>query len=135
AKVILYEHSQHLLGAFKPRLQAYARKVLEERSVEVHTGTGVTSVGPRSVGLSNGGTVQTHTVVWAAGLQANPVVKSLGVPTVHGNRLPVGPDLQVEGHPGVFAIGDIAAMTDGKTGEGLPGLGALALQERAHVGD
>jgi NADH dehydrogenase len=135
AKAILYEHSEHLLGASKPRLQAYARKVLEERGVEVHTGTGVTSVGPRSIGLSNGATVQTHTVVWAAGLQANPVVKSLGVPTVHGNRIPVGPDLQVEDHPGVFAVGDIAAMTDGKTGKVLPGLGAVALQAGRHVGD
>src|SRR5262245_36029431 len=135
ARAILYEHSEHLLGAFKPRLQVYARKVLEERGVEVHTGTGVTSVGPRSISLSNGATVQTHTVVWAAGLQANPIVKSLGVPTVHGNRIPVGPDLQVEGHPNIFAIGDIAAMTDGKTGRVLPGLGAVALQAGRHVGD
>jgi NADH dehydrogenase len=134
AKAILYEHSEHLLGAFKPRLQVYARKVLEERGVEVHTGTRVTSVGPKSIGLSNGATAQTHTVVWAAGLQANPLVKSLGVPTVH-ERIPVGPDLQVEGHPGVFAVGDIAAITDGKTGKVLPGLGAVALQAGRHVGD
>jgi NADH dehydrogenase len=135
AKAILYEHSEHLLGAFKPRLQVYARKVLEERGVEVHTGTGVTSVGPKSIGLSNGATVKTHTVVWAAGLQANPVVKSLGVATVHGDRIPVGPDLQVKGHAGVFALGDIAAMTDGKTGKVLPGLGAVALQAGRHVGE
>jgi NADH dehydrogenase len=135
ARAILYEHSEHLLGAFKPKLQVYARKVLEERGVEVCTGTGVTSVGPRSIGLSNGATVPTHTVVWAAGLQANPIVKSLGVPTVHGDRIPVGPDLQVQGHPGVFAVGDIAAMTDGKTGKVLPGLGAVALQAGRHVGD
>jgi NADH dehydrogenase len=43
--------------------------------------------------------------------------------------------LQVEGHPGVFAVGDIAAMTDGKTGTVLPGLGAVALQAGRHVGD
>jgi NADH dehydrogenase len=135
ARAILYEHSEHLLGAFKPRVQVYARKVLEERGVEVHTGTAVTSVGPKSVGLSNGATVQTHTVVWAAGLQANPLVKSLGIPTVHGNCIPVGPDLQVDGHPGVFAVGDIAAIKDGKTGKVLPGLGAVALQAGRHVGD
>jgi NADH dehydrogenase len=135
AKVILYEHSEHLLGAFKPKLQVYARKVLEERNVEVNTGTQVTSVGPTSIGLSNGATVKARTVVWAAGLQANPVVKSLHIPTVHGDRIPVGPDLQVEGHPGVFAVGDIAAMTDGKTGKVLPGLGAVALQAGRHVGE
>jgi NADH dehydrogenase len=135
AKVILYELSPHLLSAFKPRLQAYARKELEERGVEVRTGTGVAKVGPSSVGLSTGETVKTHTLIWAGGLRANPVVDSLGVATVHGGRIPVGPDLQVMGHPGVFAVGDITAMTDGKSGKGLPGLGAVALQAGRHVGE
>ena len=135
ARVILYEHSPHVLGMFKPRLQVYARKELESRGVEVQTGTGVTQVGPGSIRLSNGEEVRTHTLVWAAGLQANPVARSLGIATVHGNRIPVGADLQVQGHPGVFAIGDIAAITDSKTGKVLPGLGSVALQSGRHVGD
>jgi NADH dehydrogenase len=135
AKIILYELSPHLLGAFKPRLQAYARKELEARGVEVRAGTGVSRVGPASIELSTGETVKTHTLVWAGGLRANPVVDSLGVATVHGGRIPVGPDLQVTGHPGVFAVGDIAAMTDGKTGKVLPGLGAVALQAGRHIGE
>src|SRR5262245_45030353 len=135
ARIILYEHSSHLLGSFKPTLQTSARKELEARGVEVRTDTSVTRVAPATVGLSSGETVRTHTLIWAAGLQANPVVRSLNVATVHGNRIPVGPDLQVNGHPGVFAIGDNAAMTDGKTGKVLPGLGAVALQGGRHVGD
>jgi NADH dehydrogenase len=135
ARLILYESSPQLLGAFKPKLQAYARKELEARGVEVQVGTGVTEVGPRTIRLSNGQTIRAHTLIWAGGLKANPVVKSLGIATVHGDRIPVGPDLQVKGHPGVFAIGDIAAMTDGKTGKVLPGLGAVALQAGRHVGE
>ncbi len=135
AQVLLYEHSPNLLGTFAPKLESYARKALEERGVKVHTGTGVRKIGPASIDLSTGTTVKTHTTVWAAGLQANPVVKSLGVELAHGGRIPVGPDLQVKGHPGVFAIGDIAAMTDGKTGQLLPGLGSTALQAGRHVGE
>jgi NADH dehydrogenase len=135
ARLILYELSPHLLGPFKPNLRAYARSKLEARGVEVQTGTGVTRVGPTAVGLSTGETVRTHTLIWAGGLRANPVASSLGVATVHGGRIPVGPDLQVQGHPGVFAVGDIAAMTDGKTGKALPGLGAVALQAGRHVGE
>jgi NADH dehydrogenase len=135
AQVLLYEHSQQLLGTFAPKLESYARKALEERGVKVHTGTGVSKIGPASIELSTGATVKTHTTVWAAGLQANPIVSSLGVGLVHGGRIPVGPDLQVKDHPGVFAIGDIAAMTDGKTGQVLPGLGATALQAGRHVGE
>jgi NADH:ubiquinone reductase (H+-translocating) len=41
----------------------------------------------------------------------------------------------VKDHPGVFAIGDIAVMTDGKTGQRLPGLGAAALQAGYHAGE
>ena len=96
----------------------------------MQAGAGVSKIGPGSIELSTGATVKTHTTVWAAGLQANPVVSSLGVELVHGGRIPVGPDLQVKDHPGVFAIGDIAAMTDGKTGQVLPGLGATALPGR-----
>jgi NADH dehydrogenase len=135
AQVLLYEHSSNLLGTFAPKLESYARTALEERGVKVHTGTGVAKIGPTSIDLSTGATVKTHTPVWAAGLQASPVVNSLGVELAHGGRIPVGPDLQVKGHPGVFAIGDIAAMTDGKTGQLLPGLGATALQAGRHVGE
>jgi NADH:quinone reductase (non-electrogenic) len=135
AQVLLYEHAPNLLGTFAPRLESYAQKALEERGVKVVTGTGVAKVGPASIDLSNGTTVKTHTTVWAAGLQATPVVNSLGIELAHGGRIPVGPDLQVKGHPGVFAIGDIAAMTDGKTGKVLPGLGATALQAGRHVGE
>jgi NADH:ubiquinone reductase (H+-translocating) len=135
AQVFLYEHSPQLLGTFAPKLESYARKALEERGVKVNTGTGVAKIGPASINLSTGATVKTHTTVWAAGLQASPVVNSLGVELAHGGRIPVGPDLQVKDHPKVFAIGDIAAMTDGKTGQVLPGLGATALQAGRHVGE
>lgn len=135
ARLILYEYSANLLGSFKPKLQTYARKELEARGVEVKSGTGVIRVGPREVSLSNGETVRTHTLVWAGGLRANPVVGTLGVATAHGGRISVGSDLQVPDHPGVFAVGDLAAMTDGKTGKVLPGLGAVALQAGRHVGE
>jgi NADH dehydrogenase FAD-containing subunit len=62
------------------------------------------------------------------------IVSSLGVELVHGRRIPVGSDLQLKDHPGVFAIGDIAAMTDGKTSKLLPALGATALQAGHQVG-
>ena len=103
AHVLLYEGLPHLLGPFKPELQNYARTVLEERGVKVHTGTGVRKVGPESIELANGETVKTHTLIWAAGLKANPIVQSLGVVLGHGGRIPVGPDLQVKDHPGPSA--------------------------------
>jgi NADH dehydrogenase len=135
SQVFLFEGLPHLLPPFKPKLQNYARQALEERGVKVHTGVGVREVGPTSIELANGETIKTHTLVWAAGLKANPIVHSLGVELVHGGRVPVGSDLQMKDHPNVFAIGDIAVMTDGKTGQPLPGLAATALQAGHHAGE
>ncbi|WP_425397328.1 NAD(P)/FAD-dependent oxidoreductase [Aeoliella sp.] len=134
ARVVLYEHSPHVLAHFKPKLRDYAQRALEERDVEVHTGSGVVDVTADAITLSGGEKVQTQTLIWAAGLQASPLTKSLGVELAPGGRVPVGPDLQVKDHPQVFAIGDMASITDGKTGQPLPGLGAVALQAGHHVG-
>lgn len=133
ATVTLYEASPALVQMFKPKLQQYAEAALTERGVTVHTGLGVKQIEPTQIMLANGEVVKTHTLMWAAGLQANPLAAALGVELVHGH-IPVGPDLQVAGYPGVFAIGDIANMTDGKTGKVLPGLGSTALQAGKHAG-
>ena len=79
--------------------------------------------------------LQAHTLVWGAGLQAHPLAGSLGVELERGNRIPVGPDLSLAGHPEVFAVGDIAWITDAKTGDVLPQLGSVALQAGEHVGE
>lgn len=135
AQVILYEHSPHLLAPFKPKLRDYAQQALERRGVEVQTSTDVVEVGPNEITLASGEKVKTRTLVWAAGMQANPLAESLGIELAPGGRIPVGPDLQVKDHPGVFAIGDIASMTDAKTGKPLPGLAAVALQAGHYVGE
>jgi NADH dehydrogenase len=133
AQLAHYAHSPALVQMFKPELQSYAVEELTKRGVAVHTGTGVSRIAADSITLSTGEVVKTQTLIWAAGLQANPLAETLGVELAHG-RIPVGPDLQVVGHPSVFAIGDIAAMIDGKTGKVLPGLGATALQAGKHAG-
>ena len=85
--------------------------------------------------LKSGKELKAHTLVWGAGLQANPIVQSLGLELQRGNRIPVGPDLAIEGHPEVFAVGDIAWITDTKTNEVLPQLGSVALQSGECAGE
>ncbi len=131
---MLYEHSPHLLAPFKPKLRDYAQKVLEEHGVEIHTGAGVQAVDAGEITLASGEKVKTRTLIWAAGLQANPVAASLGIELAPGGRIPVDGNLQINGQPGVFAIGDVASTTDAKTGKPLPGLGAVALQAGHYVG-
>jgi len=76
-----------------------------------------------------------HTLIWGAGLQANPVVSGLGLELQHGNRIAVGPDLTLPDHPEVFVVGDIAWITDTKTKTVLPQLGSVALQAGEYAGE
>lgn len=133
ARIVLFERGPDLLPPFEPKLRDYARETLGQRGVDVRTGVGVENVGADSITLSTGETLPTQTLIWAAGLKANPIAASLGVPLGHGGRVPVGPDLRMAGHPEVFVVGDLAAATDAKTGHPLPGLGAVALQAGRHV--
>ena len=98
-------------------------------------GEAVAAVEPTRVTLKSGQVIPAHTLVWGAGLQASPIAGALGVELEHGNRVPVGPDLRVAGHPELFAVGDIAWITDAKTDHVLPQLGSVALQAGEHAGE
>jgi NADH:ubiquinone reductase (H+-translocating) len=135
AKVILVEAGPELFGMFKPKLREYAAKALTDRDVEVKTGQIVASVQPTRVKLKSGEEIKAHTLVWGAGLQGNPLVQSLGLELERGNRIGVGPDLTLDGHPEVYIAGDIAAITDEKSGQVLPQLGSVALQSGEHAGE
>lgn len=128
----LVEASDRLLGPFHPESQAHALKALRKRGVEVVLGRHVVRVSPTRVELNDGSVLQAHTLVWAAGVQANPLAAALGVETVRGGRVAVAPDLSLPDHPQVFAIGDIAASQD-EHGALHPQLAPVAMQGAQHV--
>src|SRR5262245_34296801 len=134
SRVILVEAGPQLFSMFKPKLQEYAAKALTDRTVEVRTGVAVASVSTTRITLKSGEAISAHTLVWGAGLQGNPVARTLGLDLERGNRLGVGEDLTLPGHPEVFVPGDVAAITDQKTGQVLPQLGSVALQTGQRAG-
>jgi NADH:ubiquinone reductase (H+-translocating) len=135
ARIVLVEAGAALMPMFKSDIRSYTKKALEKRGVEVLLGEVVTSVEPTRVTLESGTVIKAHTLVWGAGLQASPLVASLGIELQHGDRIPVEPDLSVAGHPEVFAVGDIAWITDVKTNDVLPQLGSVALQAGEQAGE
>ncbi len=134
ARVVLVESGAEIFSMFEQNLRAYAKEALEKRTVEVLTGERVASVSPTRVTLSSGREIATHTLVWGAGLQGNRLVQSLGLELERGNRIAVGPDLTVSGHPEVYAVGDVAAIADSRIDGALPQLGSVALQSGEHAG-
>jgi NADH dehydrogenase len=135
ARVTLVEAGPELFSMFKPKLREYTTKALGDRTVEVRTGAMVSSISPTRVTLKSGEELKTHTLVWGAGLQGNRLVQTLGAELQRGNRLGVGADLTLPDHPEVYALGDIAAITDAKTEQVLPQLGSVALQSGEHAGE
>jgi NADH dehydrogenase len=134
ARIILVEASPELFTMFKAKLRDYAKNALEKLSVEVMTGEAVSSIEPTRVTLKSGTVLPAHTLIWGAGLQAHPIVHSLGVQLQRGNRVAVGPDLTLAHHPEVYVVGDIAWITDPETNKVLPQLGSVALQSGEWAG-
>jgi len=132
ARIVLVEMADRLLGPYTEASAAKALETLRRRNVEVRLGVGIERVEANRVLLTDGTVVHAHTSVWAAGVRAAPVAETLGTPLAKGGRVVVGPDLTIEGHPDVFAIGDIAAVV-GRDGEPLPQVAQPAIQGGRHV--
>jgi NADH:quinone reductase (non-electrogenic) len=135
ARIVLVEAGPEVFAMFEPDIREYTVKALAKRTVEVKTGEIVSAVGPTRVTLKSGDELKAHTLVWGAGLQGNRLVDSLGLNLERGNRIGVGPELTVTGYPELYAVGDIAAITDAKTEQVLPQLGSVALQSGEHAGE
>jgi NADH dehydrogenase len=135
ARITLVEAGPDLFPMFKPNIRAYTEKALAERSVDVLTGEVVKSITQQRVTLASGKVLAAHTLVWGAGLQGNELVRSLGLELEKGNRIGVDAELRVPSYPEVYAVGDVAAITDPKTDQVLPQLGSVALQAGEHAGE
>jgi NADH dehydrogenase len=132
ARIILIEAGPKVLPAMSPESSASARRQLERLGVEVITDSPVTAVDDR--GVVHGGTrLDSRTVIWAAGVAASPLGKTLGadVKLDRAGRVIVNQDLSVPDADGVFVIGDLASIaSDGKL---VPGLSPAAMQEGRHA--
>lgn len=130
ARVRLIEAGPRVLASFPETLSAKARGQLQRLGVEVVTGTPVSDI--TADGYRLGDTfVPAKTVVWAAGVAASPLARSLGVPLDRAGRVSVEPDLSVSGYPNIFVAGDLAAVRS--DGEPVPGVAPAAKQMGRHV--
>ncbi|MFF5477700.1 NAD(P)/FAD-dependent oxidoreductase [Streptomyces sp. NPDC012935] len=94
-----------------------ALTMLRRRGIEVSLGVSVAEVTAESVTFTDGRKLPCHTLIWTAGVAASPLISTFEAEKVRG-RLAVTPTLEVPGAPGVFAVGDAAAVPDLASGEG-----------------
>lgn len=136
ARVLIFEGSDAVLGAFGPPLAHRAARTLQHLGVELHLGTMVTDID------AHGLTVRDHdgrttrfgarTVLWTAGVEAPPIAAALaratGAKQDRAGRILVEPDLTLPGHPEIRVTGDVMSLNR------LPGLAEVAMQSGAYAG-
>lgn len=125
-RIVLVEAGATILASFPASLREAARRALTHLNVEVREGTRVTGIDEGGVWLGEE-RLAAGTVVWAAGVTASAVTRTLGVEVDRAGRVVVQADLSVPGHPDVFVVGD-AAVTAGPDGHPLPGVAQVAMQ-------
>jgi NADH dehydrogenase len=107
---VLVDAASKILPEIPAPLGEYAAEQLTKRGVEIRVGTTLESVEQHAAQLSTGERFLTHTVVWTAGVKANPMLASFGLPLDERGRVKVDDHLRVEGLEHVWALGDCAAV-------------------------
>ncbi|WP_420862255.1 NAD(P)/FAD-dependent oxidoreductase [Algirhabdus cladophorae] len=130
-RILLIEGGPDVLPSLAKKLSKRARRDLESLGVEVLTDTMVRDIHADRVETSDS-TIASHTAVWAAGVQASPAAKWLGLDPGRSGHVPVDDTLRPQGHDDVYVIGDTAlALQNDKP---LPGIAPVAKQMGQYVG-
>lgn len=131
ARVVLVEAAPKVLVGFPDPLPDKARRQLEKLGVEVRTSSPVKEIGPGYVRLENEALYAAN-IVWAAGVMAHPITRSLDVDLDRAGRIKIRPDCSLPGYPEAFAVGDIAWLVDARQ-RTVPGVSPAAMQMARHV--
>lgn len=134
-KIFLIEGSPNLLSAMSKESQQKSKEFLVEMGVEVITETFVKEFDGKLAVLSNGQTIPTNTLIWAAGVVGEKIKGLPDTAWQKGNRIKVNRYNQVEGTENIFAIGDIAFMPTEKYPNGHPQVASVAISQGAMLGD
>ena len=126
-RIELLQHGPRILPELPENLGQYAHDQYAARGVQVRVNTGAKSIEEGKVNLPSGEVIEANTIILAAGIAPNPVVAAIDIPKTKG-RVTTDGCMRVENHPGLWAIGDCAAIP-GPDGKPYPTLAQHALRE------
>ncbi|NBB29438.1 FAD-dependent oxidoreductase [Cellulophaga sp. BC115SP] len=128
-KVYIVESGGELLGPMSKNAQIKSKEYLEQLGVNVYLNTRVTDFDGKYAYLNNGEKIRTNNLVWAAGIKANFIEGLNPEILARGGRIKVNRYNQIEGYQNIFAIGDVAFMTEDAYPNGHPQVAQPAIQQ------
>jgi NADH dehydrogenase len=132
-RIVLAEATGRIIPCVSDRLADLGLQKLKAKEIEVRLHSPVVGIGDGMVELQNGEVLATETVIWTAGVKANPVVEALPVEKDKLGRAVVDEHLELLPFPGVFVIGDAASCWDARLQGPLPPTGQVAVQQARWV--
>jgi NADH:ubiquinone reductase (H+-translocating) len=130
ARVLLIEGGDRVLGSYPEELSRKALAALEHLGVEVRLNARVTDVDEGGVKIGDE-RIFASTVIWAAGVSASPLGRSLKAPLDSAGRVKVTPELSIPDHDEVYVVGDLALFE--QDGKPIPGVAPAAMQGAKHA--
>ncbi len=127
--VWLVEAGPAILAGSSPQLIGKAASILSDLGVQVRTNATIAAVTEQGFRLTDGQLVEGGVFVWAGGVKAPELVADSGLPTGHNGRVKVDRYLRVLDRPEIYVAGDLASVTDPRSGHVLPALAQVALEE------
>ncbi|MBI4267518.1 MAG: FAD-dependent oxidoreductase, partial [Chloroflexi bacterium] len=119
-RILLIEAEPKIIAGLHTKLGAYTMKRLQEMKIETRLKSQITHIREGTVGINNKETVATSTLIWVAGVVANPRIAELDVAKDNNGRVEVNQYLEIPGIPGVYAVGDCAHFEDPQSGQAVP---------------
>ncbi|MFN2370415.1 MAG: NAD(P)/FAD-dependent oxidoreductase, partial [Candidatus Krumholzibacteriia bacterium] len=133
-RITLVDIAQRILPNLDGELADFAAQKLRARGMDLRLGTSVRKVGPDHAELDDGTWLAAATLIWCAGIAPNPVLAGLDLPADSRGWILCEPDLRVQGHQDVWAIGDGAVNPD-PDGKPYPATAQAAVQQGRAVAD
>jgi len=128
ARVLLLEAGNTVMPAYPDELRKATFNLLRSKNVEIMLNTKLTNYNGQQITLADGGQINTHTLIWTAGVKASEITNRLGVQQAGSGRVRTDAFLRIPAHPEVFVIGDAAYLENGN-GQPLPMLATVAQQQ------
>ena len=128
-RIILVEAEPRVVAEFDPKLGDYATRQLERMGIEIRLGSQVTRLWEGHVEVDGNVIIPTRTIIWGAGMVANPRIAEIEARKDRFGRVLVDAYMEVSGIPGVYALGDCAHFEDPKSGMAVPPRAYVAFRQ------